>query len=114
MTDPQSNRVLYVSSTNLFTDADFVDVRTRGMGDGLVLRARWEPGAAGRWAAVLRGQAGAGNDHIAVFVDGQLVSAPFIAVDPGAAVAPTVDIAVPVPADKARSIAEAVARRWPG
>src|SRR5688572_2544798 len=95
MTDPQTNRAVYVSSKNVFTDADFADVRTRGMPDALVLSARWEPGAVKRWTEIRRGEVSAGNDLLAVFVDGELVSAPFIVVDPSAAATPTVDIAVP-------------------
>jgi hypothetical protein len=111
--DPESRRVVYVSGENVFTDADFAHVRASTSPDALILDARWTVDAAGRWAEILRGKVGAGND-IALFVDGELVSVLPILVSPDATGTPNVAIAVPVPADRRKRIVDAVAVRWPG
>jgi hypothetical protein len=122
-TDPQSRRAVYVSGETVFTDSDFVRVRALTRPDALTLSARWTADAAERFADLMGGKLGAGND-IALFIDGELVSVMPVIVDPNATVhvdsdstvhvMRDVSIGVPLPADRRKHIADAVAVRWPG
>jgi hypothetical protein len=113
MTNPRTNRVIHVSRVNLFSDSDFVGVSTTASPDGLVLNARFKADAAGRWARMLRGELGAANAYLAVFIDGELVEAPVLVVRPRATPPASVAIGVPGKSDKAKRITAAVAARWP-
>jgi len=109
-----SNSV-YVSNKNEFTDSDFVDVRAfrERTSNGLILNVRWKPDAAERFAQILRGQAGAGIDALALFVDGELISSSVILVDPNAQLMTSIPISVPVASERATQIEAEVAKRWP-
>jgi len=113
LTLARSGQVVHVSKQTTFTDGDFEHVEARITADGLVLSAQWQPASAQRMASIKRGEEGAGEDFLAVFVGGELLSAPRIVLDPTAMAARVVDIGLQVPPDKAERIAHAVGERWP-
>jgi hypothetical protein len=114
MADPQTPRDVYVSDSNLFSDADFARVRASEVSTGLSLTALWKTTAAGsRFAALQRGEMGAENVFLAVFVGGELINVARLTSTPDITSSERVYVAVPVPPDKAKRIAEAVAIRWP-
>jgi hypothetical protein len=103
-----------VSEEDVITDADFEHVEAAFRPGGLVLDAEWKPHAAERMAGIRRGEAAAANEFLALLIDGELVSAPRIIVDPDASAAPSIQIGVQLPAEEAERIAAAAAARWPG
>ena len=114
LTVRSSGKVVHVSDENVFTDRDFEHVQAKETPQGFVLRAQWKPLSAERAAWIRRGENSMDADFLAVFVAGELVSAPRVVLDPEARPAQVIDIGVHAPPDEAERMVRMVAERWSG